>query len=236
MKPTNDFLFDLIEDLKDKSEQEYREFALRMIPSQQQILGVRTPDVRNIIKIRYPEIKKLAFLDFFELILTMKSTGIFECIQISHEFVAKNKVFRDQLQPSHINQMLMGLDNWVAVDSFALYISGPAWINNQLSIDNIFEWSDRENVWIRRLAIVSCVPLNRGSKDESWKKDITLALCKKHLKDREAIIHKGISWALRSLLPIYKNAVEIFLDKNVDSVKAFVRKEVLHKIQTGRKY
>ncbi|MCF8370609.1 MAG: DNA alkylation repair protein [Bacteroidales bacterium] len=236
MKQNSDFILDLIADLKGKSEQGYRDFAMRMIPTQQQVLGVRTPDMRNIIKIGYPQIKGLSFQDFFGLMLALKATGIFECIQISHEFIAKNTPFRKKLSVTQINGLLTGLDNWASVDSFAGYVSGPAWIDHQISTEDIMNWSSQENVWIRRLAIVSCVPLNRGSKSEIWKRDITLTLCKDHLTDREAIIHKGISWALRSLVKDHREAVVEFLDENIDSVKAFVRKEVLHKIHTGRKY
>jgi 3-methyladenine DNA glycosylase AlkD len=231
----NDFIPNLIEDLKSKSDPDYRDFTARMIPTHSHTLGVRTPDVRKIIKKTYPEIKELPSKEFLKLIQNMKATGIFELIQISHEYIAKNNSFRKQLTFVQIEKLLIGLDNWASVDSFAGYVSGPAWIDQQIRTDDILKWSAHENVWIRRLAIVSCVPLNQKSQSEIWKKDITLELCQKHLTDREPIIHKAISWALRSLVKDHSKAVENFLIEHENSLKNFVRKEVMNKIKIGKK-
>ncbi|MEA3443867.1 MAG: DNA alkylation repair protein [Bacteroidota bacterium] len=235
MKNHNQIISQVIDDLKAKARPDYKKFAERMIPSSLEILGVSTPDMRKVIKHWFIEFKELSYNEYLALMLDFKATRIFECIQISHELIAKNKMFREKLSEQDIDKLLIGLDNWATVDAFSMYISGPAWINNQISNTQIMNWSESDNVWLRRLAIVSCVFLNQKSKSEDWKRDITINLCKLHFLDKEAIIHKAISWALRSLVKNHPEAVQDFINENSETIKPYVRREVQNKINTGRK-
>ena len=229
------FLNDLIEALHEKGRTDYIEFVNKMIPSSQKVLGLKTADMRLVIKQFYPEIKELPFQEFFDLLIVLKATEIFEVGLVANEFVSKSKGFRKKLNAQHINDLMIGLDNWASVDSYATYVSGPAWINDQLSKEDVLKWSASKDVWVRRLAIVSCVPLVRKSEGEEWKRDITLLLCKMHLADSEMIIHKAISWALRSLVRCWAQDVLDFVDANKLLFKPFVEREVVNKIKTGRK-
>ena len=229
-----DLLYDLIEALIEKGRPEQIAFMAKVIPTSQRVFAVATPEMRKIVKAFYPEIKELEFEKYFDLVLALKATEIFECGQLSNEFIAKNKNFRRTLKICNIQQLMMGLDNWASVDSFATYVTGPTWIDGQICVDNIREWSSSGDVWIRRLAIVSAVILVRKS-SEAWKRDITFELCLKHLHEREMIIHKAISWALRTMVPIWSEEVLGFVDSHKRLFKPFVEREVVNKVKTGKK-
>jgi 3-methyladenine DNA glycosylase AlkD len=53
--------------------------------------------------------------------------------------------------------------------------------------------------------------------------------------DREDMIIKAMSWALRTLVPWDRDAVEGFLAKYEDRLAARVKREVRTKLRTGKK-
>ncbi len=227
MEFKNEIILDILNDLENLANPDYIEFSKRMIPTSLKIIGVSLPNTRKVLKSSYVKIKDYEF---------SKYTNILEFIYISNELIAKNKEFRNKLLPQDILNLLFGLDNWASVDSFSQHVYGPAWINNQISNSDIINLSNSDNVWYRRLAIVSTVQLNQKSKSEEWKKDFTLNLCKTHINDREVIIQKAISWALRILVKNHREAVSVFLNNNSEILKPFIVRELKSKLNTGKKY
>ncbi len=55
------------------------------------------------------------------------------------------------------------------------------------------------------------------------------------LDDREDMIVKAVSWALRMLAPWEPEAVRAFMDKHGERVPARARREVRNKLTTGYK-
>jgi 3-methyladenine DNA glycosylase AlkD len=53
--------------------------------------------------------------------------------------------------------------------------------------------------------------------------------------DRDDMVVKGMSWALRELIPVDRRAVERFLRKHDDTLAARVKREVRNKLTTGLK-
>ena len=63
----------------------------------------------------------------------------------------------------------------------------------------------------------------------------TLAICRMLVGDREDMVVKAMSWALRGLAPWDASAVDSFLSEHGDRLAARVRREVRNKLQTGLK-
>ncbi len=63
----------------------------------------------------------------------------------------------------------------------------------------------------------------------------TLAVCALLVDDREAMVVKALSWALRSAVGHDPAAVEAFVAAHDDRLAARVRREVRNKLTTGRK-
>jgi hypothetical protein len=82
---------------------------------------------------------------------------------------------------------------------------------------------------------VSTVPLNvkaRGGHDDTRR---TLAVCTLLVDDRDELVIKALSLALRALAQRDPGAVGRFLQANEARLPALVRREVGHKLATGRK-
>ena len=131
-----------------------------------------------------------------------------------------------------------GLDRWEAVDTFGCYLAGPAWREGQVPDALIQRWARSRDRWWRRAALVSTVPLNnraRGARAERGDAARTLAICALLVADREDMVVKAMSWALRELARHDPAAVRQFMQAQGAALAPRVRREVHNKLSTGLK-
>jgi 3-methyladenine DNA glycosylase AlkD len=131
-----------------------------------------------------------------------------------------------------------GMDSWAALDTFGSYLSGPAWREGQVPDALIAGWARSRDRWWRRAALVSTVPLNnraRGARAEHGDAPRTLAVCALLVADRDDMVVKALSWALRELARRDPAAVRAFMTAHGPAPAARVRREVDNKLRTGLK-
>ena len=120
------------------------------------------------------------------------------------------------------------MDNWASVDAYCTLVAGPAWLAGQLGDEVIDRW------W-RRATLVSTTALNKKRAGSTGDAPRTLALCERLAADRDDMVVKAVSWALRALSVRDPDTVRAFLDAHEDVLAARVRREVRHKLETGLK-
>jgi 3-methyladenine DNA glycosylase AlkD len=128
-----------------------------------------------------------------------------------------------------------GLDSWAAVDCFATYLSGPAWRLNRVTDAWIRRWARSPDRWKRRAALVSTVPLNSRAHGGTGDARRTLAVCSMLAGDRDDMVVKALSWALRELSKRDPRSVRSFLRREADRLAPRVLREVGNKLRTGLK-
>lgn len=128
-----------------------------------------------------------------------------------------------------------GMHAWGEVDAFACYLSGVAWRECQITDEDVMAWADSDDRWWRRVAVVSTVPLNVKARGGSGDAARTLAICDRLRADRDDMVVKAVSWALRALAQREPAAVRRYLDAAGDALAPKVRREVRNKLETGRK-
>jgi len=126
------------------------------------------------------------------------------------------------------------MDDWGKVDMFAS-LAGPAWRARQVSDARVLGWTRSESRWWRRAALVCTVFLNRKARGGTGDTPRTLAVCEVLAGDKDDMVAKGLSWALRDLIAHDGEAVERFLQEREGQLPALVKREVLSKLTTGRK-
>ena len=126
------------------------------------------------------------------------------------------------------------MDDWGKVDMFAC-LAGPAWRAGQLSDEQVMRWTRSKNRWWRRAALVCTVFLNRRTLGGTGDTPRTLAVCEALVNDRDDMVVKGMSWALRDLLKRDRQAVGEFLEEHEGELAARVKREVRNKLTTGVK-
>lgn len=151
------------------------------------------------------------------------------------ELVHHHKPAMAALQTNWLRQFGTGMATWDAVDIFACYLSGPAWRDRQTTDAEIKSWAKSHDLWWRRAALVSTVPLNnkaRGGKGDTKR---TLMICEMLIDDREDMVVKAMSWALRELAKRDPSAVQRFVSQRKNHLAPRVIREVHNKLTTGKK-
>ena len=172
---------------------------------------------------------------WMELCIHLVQMRVLECQILAYELLWKNKKILKSLNYDQILQLAGTLDNWASVDSYSTMIAGWHWREGTLPDKQITDWLKSENRWIRRVAVVCTVPLNLRSRGGSGDPKRTLMVCKKAIDDRDDMVVKALSWALRELSKSDKPAVEDFMEKNWERLHPRIRREVTAKLETGRK-
>lgn len=128
-----------------------------------------------------------------------------------------------------------GMESWEAVDCFSIYVSGPAWQKRRVADSVIHAWARATDLWWRRAALVSTVALNSRAHGGVGDSRRTLRVCRMLESDREPMVVKALSWALRELAKRDPAAVRGFLDARGGRLAALVVREVRNKLDTGLK-
>jgi hypothetical protein len=128
-----------------------------------------------------------------------------------------------------------GTDHWAAVDAFSVQVLGRAWAAGVIGDGDIRRRAASPDRWVRRSALVATVPLNQKTRGAGGDARRTLAICRFLIDDRDDMVVKALSWALRSLAGPDPAAVEAFLARHGDRVPARARRETRTRLRTGRK-
>jgi 3-methyladenine DNA glycosylase AlkD len=196
-----------------------------------------TPSVRKVrrefSRILSPETPQSMF-DFAGLLLSRQDPIL---RFVAYELVSKHKPTFATITSDQIVELGAGLDSWSSVDCYALYLSGPVWAAGRISDQTIVDWASLrsavEDRWWRRAALVSTIPLSRQGLTTNIPK--TLRVCALLMADRDDMIVKALSWALRELARSHHDAARSFLDQNRQTLNRRILREVECKLTTGLK-
>jgi 3-methyladenine DNA glycosylase AlkD len=151
------------------------------------------------------------------------------------ELIRNHKGAFAALSERTVAKLAVGLDSWDSVDTLGRIVTGPAWVRGNISDALVDRWSRSKDLWLRRLALVSTIALNMEMDGGRGDTRRTLAICTRMVDDREDMIVKAMSWALRILSDTDRKAVEAFVAKYETRLAARVKREVATKLRTGRK-
>jgi 3-methyladenine DNA glycosylase AlkD len=154
---------------------------------------------------------------------------------VAYELVQHHPPTMRSITCREVESLGAGLASWVDTDTFACYISGPAWREGQVGDAAIKRWARSSDRWWRRAALVSTVPLNVRAQGGRGDTQRTLAICKMLAGDRDDMVVKALSWALRALSQHDPDAVLGFVVDNGETLSARIIREVRNKLTTGVK-
>jgi 3-methyladenine DNA glycosylase AlkD len=151
------------------------------------------------------------------------------------ELIANHPAAGSSLGPEEVLALGAGISSWDQVDSYALYIAGPAWRRGQISDDLVLSWTASPDRWWRRAALVSTVALNSKARGGTGDAARTLLVCNRLVRDRDDMVVKALSWSLRALAAVEPAAVRGFLEAHRAQLAARVVRETESKLASGRK-
>ena len=154
---------------------------------------------------------------------------------VAYELVAGHEASMARLNSRLVEQMATGLSDWGSVDLFGVTVAGAVWRRGGITDAHVRRWARSKDRWRRRLALVSTVPLNSKARGGSGDVIRTLGICRALVADRDDMVVKAMSWALRELSKREPESVAGFLREHETSLAPRVRREVRTKLETGRK-
>ena len=182
--------------------------------------------------------KRLAMISpqvMIGLALELLERPNFEYRFVAYELVCHHQAALRSLGERELEQLGYGIDSWEDVDTFACYLAGPAWREHQVPDTLIELWAHSEDRWWRRAALVSTVALNNKARGGRGDTARTLQVCRVLAGDRDEMVVKAMSWALRELSKRDLQAVHEFLAEQQSVLAARVVREVRNKLSTGLK-
>lgn len=193
-----------------------------------------TQPVREVRKGITREIEAMPGEAVIELALELISLGS-TARWVGYELVLHHADAGARITRRQVEALGRGMASWADVDCFGLFIAGPAWRRGRIGDQAVRGWARSKDRWWRRAALVSTVALNlraRGGKGDIAR---TLDLCSRLTADRDDMVVKALSWALRELAKHEPAAVERFIGQHEADLAARVLREVRAKLSTGRK-
>ena len=151
-------------------------------------LGIRVPQVRLLAKqyreLPLTEVRKLLRSPYHEV--RMLALILMADAAARGDAATKRKLYDAYLADAH------RVNNWDLVDVSAHFVVGGYLLDGDRSV--LDRLAESENLWERRIAIVSTLAFIRNHEAED-----TLRIAELLLNDREDLIHKAVGWMLREL-------------------------------------
>jgi 3-methyladenine DNA glycosylase AlkD len=197
--------------------------------------GANTADLRSLRREFSRRLKDAAPHVVIEI-----ANLLLEIPRIEHRFVAYELIHHHPSALSRLNawqleQLGRGISTWGAVDCFGIYLAGPVWRMRHVPNSMIHAWARSADRWWRRAALVSTVPLNGKSQGGTGDASRTLQVCRLLERDRDPMVVKALSWALRALARRDPRAVREYIASREEILPALALREVQNKLQTGLK-
>jgi len=204
---------------------------------QQRIQRLQAPNTAKLRTLRREwsaEMKKEPGREVVKLAIALRDLND-TCRWIGYELILYHKQAPSLLTPQDVVRLGKGIHSWDTVDCFGLFIAGPAWRERRIPDSLIQSWARSKDLWWRRAALVATVALNMKSRGGSGDTPRTLAVCSKLINDREDMVVKALSWALRAVAARDPEAARDFVAQHRARLAARVVREVRNKLTTGLK-
>jgi 3-methyladenine DNA glycosylase AlkD len=226
---------EVIKKLKALADPERLAFAKKSYPTAMTVIGVTVPEQRRVEKELKKTLRNVSKEEVLDVVSALVDTGIFECQHVAYKVLSENKNALSSLDQTDLKRIGKNLDNWVSVDNYAGLLVGPAWRDGRISDKTIHGWARSHDFWKRRAAVVCTVALNQKARGGEGDPKRTLEVCRRVVRDKEEMVAKALSWALRELAKRDIPPVKAFLSEHEGELPARVLREVKKKIETGKK-
>jgi 3-methyladenine DNA glycosylase AlkD len=221
----------MIEDL------DYKKIAKELFDDIQKVKLKNTPNRRRV---RQKYSKKLAqaapeqILDFARYIISHYNNRD-NYRGFAFEIIYYHNAAIESIGVKELKEFGKEINSWEEAEIFAGCLAGPAWRNGHVPNELISSWANSTDFWWRRAALVCTIALNKRSWGGHGDIHRTLKICRTLVADKNDMVIKALSWALRELIPHHRESVQKFICENENVLAARVKREVKNKLITGVK-
>ncbi len=225
----------LLEDVGKHVDAKYQKAMGNVVPTGLRILGVRVPVLRQTAS-DWQRAHKAAnrddVMELFEMLWNGESR---EERLLAVYILSRYRRWIPDLAWRDFDRWRRKVDNWEVGDGLAMWVLSP-WVaaNREARLDHLRTLITDSDMWSRRLALVATVPLNRRS-DDPAASNLAFELIDVVKEERDAMMTKGVSWALRGMAKTHPKRVAAYVKSEREVLAPHVVKEVTSKLETGLK-
>ena len=199
------------------------------------IQSEESPNTANLRRLRQAASKRLRNADASTVLAVAKTLIDNDRRWLGYELIHHHPATLASLGLAEVEALGTGMASWSEVDTFCAYVAGPCWAKGQIDDHVVLDWSARNDRWWRRAALVATTALNVRSRGGTGDPHRTLMIAEQLLADRDDMVVKALSWALRELIYWDPTAVADFLEHHDQALAPRVKREVRNKLETGLK-
>jgi len=218
-----------------KADEAYKAGNQAVVHGTLEMVGVRMPDLRQIAKDWKRAHESVSHDELLSLVEALWNGGLQEERILAMELLQTQRRLILGLAWDHFDRWRCKAENWVLTDTLGSRILAP-WIlaEPESRLEFLSGLVADEDLWSRRLALVTTCPINRGHTGLTIP-DLTLELVERVKAERDPMITKAVSWSLRELSKTHPDVVAVYVDRQRDTLAAHVIREVENKLRTGLK-
>ena len=201
----------LIENIDDEAQKSFQRFFKQKV----KCYGIKTVTVRKIANQFWKEIKMSEKQDIFDLCEQLFLSDYSEEASIVTFWLPK---MTNHFEPGDWivfkNWMEKYINNWAKCDGFCNHTMGNFLVKYPVFIEELKEWTQSENRWMKRAAAVSLiVPAKKGQ----FLKDI-FEISDLLLLDEDDLVQKGYGWLLKVASHLHQKKVFDYVMKNKENM------------------
>lgn len=196
--------------LKQLSNKQFAEDIKRYIKSPYEFYGIRVPELRILAKKLHEE---HSLTDFYKIFDRLWESGYHEEMSLA---IYTLQLYKEEFNLGtwkFLKTKIKDMKSWDQIDIVGTNILGFILLKHPELKREILKFSKDENIWTRRIAIVSTLPLIKSG-DIS----LTMTLAESYVKDKEDYIQKALGWMLREAGKVEEEQVKKFILKHVHTM------------------
>lgn len=210
------------------------EFCLSVSEELRALPVVNAASIRAVRRDLSARVDSIPARDAIELAIGIVDEGAPGAYPVVYEMLVYHPTALSAIRAIDLRKLGKHMNAWGDVDCFSA-VAGRAWRIDRISDSEVHRWARSRSRWWRRAALVCTVSLNMRSHGGKGDSARTLEVCALLLDDRDDMVVKAMSWALRALSTRDPRSVEAFLNENDGRLAPRVVREVGNKLRTGRK-
>jgi 3-methyladenine DNA glycosylase AlkD len=185
----------MLEEYLELADSEYRELVhIRYQMDVSNFLGVRTPAIRKVANQYFREIKPLDIEQRLQACEELLARNLYELkiAAFRWAYLSRNQ-FRACDFPLLAGWLAKYVDDWIDGDDFCIHVLGEFFLRFPEQAQNVQEWTESTNRWMRRGAAVSLIlPARRGEQ-----LPLVFQVANRLMGDEDDLVVKGFGWMLK---------------------------------------
>ena len=205
----------------------YREKISKLVPTEIEIVGVRVPVIRTLVKEFRGEHTDLSSATMMALLDHAFAKPCREELLFATILLAARRKTLAEIEWARIEGWVDGIEDWEVCDQLSMVIIGVLVGANLTRVDTLVKWAKSANRWRRRAALASATSLNQKGRKHAAE---TLRVCEPVMTDADKMIRKALGWVLREASKSDAIAVIEFLTAWKDNTSRRVLREGSEKL------